>query len=110
MGKHSWKYDFRIKDSEDRDRHYVSHLYFPSFNGNNEDFANYRYTAMNLKSQCGPKGYKYIAPRLISKFKGAMVEDVRSMELNSADYQVSIGVELLLAFIRTTLNIRELDL
>ena len=64
---------------------------------------------MNLKSQCGPTDYKYIAQRLISNFKGAMVEYVRSMELNSADYQVPNGVELLLAFIRTLLNIRELD-
>ena len=56
--KHYWKYDFRIKDSEDRDRPYVSHLDFPSFTGNTADFANYRYTAMNLKSQCGPTDYK----------------------------------------------------
>ena len=39
-----------------------------------------------------------------------MSDDVRSMELSSADYLVPDGVELLLAFIRKRLNIRELDL
>ena len=39
-----------------------------------------------------------------------MSDDVRSMELNSADYAVPDGVERLLAFIKNRLNIRELDL
>ena len=39
-----------------------------------------------------------------------MSDDVRSMELNSADYAVPDGVERLLAFIKKRLNIRELDL
>ena len=46
--KPSWKHDH----SEDRDRPYLSHLDFPTFNGNQEDFATYRYTVMNLESQC----------------------------------------------------------
>ena len=61
-GKNSWKDDH----TEDRDRPYLSHLDFPTFNGNNEDYATYRYTALNLKSQCGTKDHKYLAPRLIS--------------------------------------------
>ena len=105
-GKNSWKDD----RTEERDRPYLSHLDFPSFNGNKEDFATYRYTVLNLKAQCGTKDHKYLAPRLISNFKGAMSDDVRSMEMNSSDYLVSDGVELLLAFIRKRLNIRELDL
>ena len=105
-GKSSWKHDH----SEDRDRPYLSHLDFPTFNGNKEDFATYRYTVMNPKSQCGTRDHKYPAPRLISNFKGAVSDVVRSMELNSADYAVPDGVERLLAFIKKRLNIRELDL
>ena len=102
----SWKPDH----SEDRDRPYLSHLDFPTFNGNKEDFATYKYIVANLKSQCGPRDHKYLAPRLISNFKGAMSDDVRSMELNSAEYATPDGVERLLAFIKKRLNIRELDL
>ena len=65
---------------------------------------------MNLKSQCGTKDHKYLAPRLISNFKGAMSDDARSMELNAAEYLIPDGVEKLLAFIRKRLNIRDLDL
>ena len=39
-----------------------------------------------------------------------MIDDVRSMELNSVDYLVPDGIERLLAFITRRLNIRELDL
>ena len=39
-----------------------------------------------------------------------MSDDVRSMELNSADYLVPDGIERRLAFIKRRLNIRELDL
>ena len=39
-----------------------------------------------------------------------MIDDVRSVELNSANYLVPDGVEQLLTFIRKRLNIRELDL
>ena len=65
---------------------------------------------LNLKSQCGSRDHKFLAPRLVSNFKGAMSDDVRSMELNSSEYQVPDGVERLLAFIKRRLNIRELDL
>ena len=43
----SWKPD----NTEDRDRPYLSHLDFPTFNGNKEDFATYKYIVANLKSQ-----------------------------------------------------------
>ena len=65
---------------------------------------------MNLKSQCGPRDHKYLAPRLISNFRGAMSYDVRSMEWNSAEYLVPDGIERLSALIKKRLNIRELDL
>ena len=65
---------------------------------------------MNLKSQCSVKDHKYLAPRLISNFKGAMSEDARSMELNAAGYMVLDGVEKLLEFIRKRLHTRDLDL
>ena len=96
--------------SEDRDRPYLSHLDFPTFNGNKEDFANYKYIVTNLKAQCGPRDHKYLAPRLISNFKGAFSDDVRSMDLNSPEYKTPDGVERLLAFVKKRLNLRELDL
>ena len=65
---------------------------------------------MNLKSQCGTKDHKYLAPRLISHFKGAMHDDARSIELSAADYLDLDGVEKLLASIWKMLNIRDLDL
>ena len=55
---------------------------------------------MNLKSQYGTTDHTYLAPRLISNFKGAMSDDARSMELNAGDYMLPDGVEQLLAFIR----------
>ena len=42
----SWKYEH----SEDRDRPHLSHLDFPTFNGNKEDFTNYKQLVTNLKS------------------------------------------------------------
>ena len=65
---------------------------------------------MNLKSQCSTKDHKYLAPRLISNFKGAMSDDARSMEFNAGDDLLPDGVEKLLAFIRKRLKIRDLDL
>ena len=53
---------------------------------------------------------RYLAPRLISNFTGTMSDDTHSIELNAGDYLVDDGVELLLNFIRTRRNIRDLDL
>ena len=88
----------------------VSHLEFPKFDGRTEAYASYKYQVMNLKSQCAPKDYKYLAPRLISNFTGDMSEDARAMELNGIDYQVEDGVEQLLALIRKRLHITGLNL
>ena len=95
---------------QERDRPYIAHLEFPTFDGRKEAFNDYRYTVRNLLAQCVPKDHKYLAPRLISNFKGAMSDDVRSMELNSSDYLTEDGVERLLDFIKKRLNIRDLDL
>ena len=65
---------------------------------------------MNLKSQCDPQDYKYLAPMLISNFIGAMSEDARAMGLHISDYQVDGGVENLLALIRQRLHITDLNL
>ena len=83
---------------------------FPTFDGKEEHYADYKYMVTNLNSQCGKKGHKYLAPRLISNFKGSMSEDARSMGLSAADYMTPDGVERLLEFIRKRLNIRDLDL
>ena len=65
---------------------------------------------MNLKAQCAPQDYKYLAPRLISNFIGAMSEDARAMDLHRSDSQVDDGVEKLLALIRQRLHITDLNL
>ena len=92
------------------DRPYISHLDFPKFDGRKEEYSNYQYAVMNLKSQCTTKDYKYLAPKLISNFTGSMSEDARAMELLGTDYQVHDGVERLLTFIRKRLHITDLGL
>ena len=88
----------------------MSNLDFPTFNGNKEDFANYKQLVTNLKAQCSQRDHKYLAPQLISNFKGALSDAFRSMELNAAEYYTPDGVERLLDFIKRRLDIRELDL
>ena len=65
---------------------------------------------MNLKSQCAPRDYKYLAPKLISNFTGSLSEDARAMELNGIHFQVDDGVEQLLDFLRKRLHITDLSL
>ena len=103
----NWKSN-NWKSNEDRP--YISHLDFPKFDGRKEEYSNYQYAVMNLKSQCTPKDYKFLAPKLISNFTGSMSEDARAMELLGSDYQVHDGVERLLAFIRKRLHITNLGL
>ena len=80
----SWN-KWETREDTKRDRPYISHLEFPTFDGRKESYAAYRYQVMNLKSQCAPKDYKYLAPILISNFTGVMGEDARAMELNGID-------------------------
>ena len=56
------------------------------------------------------KDHKYLAPRLISNFKGSLKEDVLTMELDANEYLVPVAIEKLLAFLKKRLNIRELDM
>ncbi len=65
---------------------------------------------MNLKSQCTPQDYKYLAPKLIACFTGAMRDDAKAMDLNATEFQVSDGVEQLLKLIRKRLHITDLSL
>ena len=65
---------------------------------------------LNLKSQCAPKDYKYLAPKLIANFTGSMQDDARAMELLGEDFLNDDGVEQLLSFIRKRLHITELNL
>ena len=101
LGWSSWK-DWRASDwkHEDAkfDRPYISHLEFPKFDGRREEYSNYQYAVMNLKSQCAPRDYKYLAPKLISNFTGSMSEDARAMELQSSEFLVHDGVGKLRAF------------
>ena len=106
----NWKTTGWSDNSDKFDRPYISHLDFPKFDGRREEYSNYQYAVMNLKSQCAPRDYKYLAPKLISNFTGAMSEDARAMELLGSDYQVDDGVDQLLAFIRKRLHITDLNL
>ncbi len=106
----NWK-DYRWKsDGPKTDRPYISHLFFPKFDGRREDFPEYQYAALNLKSQCTPQDYKYLAPKLIACFTGAMRDDAKAMDLNATEFQVSDGVERLLKLIRKRLHITDLSL
>ena len=88
-------WDHNWKEYHTRDRPYLSHLDFPKFDGRREGYADYRYQALNLKSQCSHRDHTYLAPKLISNFTGAMSDDARSMDINSSDYLVGDGVERL---------------
>ena len=105
-----WNWEQTSWNLEAKDRPRLSNLNFPTFNGNKEDFANYKQLVTNLKAQCSQRDHKYLAPQLISKLKGALSDTVRSMELNAAEYYAPDGVERLLDFIQKRLDIRELDL
>ena len=65
---------------------------------------------MNLKPQCGSRGYIFLAPRFVANFTGAMKEDARAMEFLSTDYMVDDGVDKLLAFIRKRIHNTDLVL
>ena len=67
------------RDDDDRDRPYLSHFAAPTFDGKKDNYAEYAYTVLNLKSQCGSKHHIYLAPRLISNFKGTMRDDACSI-------------------------------
>ena len=95
---------------EKEERPYISHLDFPKFDGKKESYPNYQYVVLNLKSQCAPKDYKYLAPKLIANFTGSMQEDARAMELLGQDFLNDDGVEQLLLFLRKRLHITDLNL
>ena len=105
----NWRSSSWNKD-EKYDRPYISHLDFPKFNGKKEEFHNYQYAVLNLKSQCAPKDYKFLAPKLIANFTGSLEEDARAMELLGSDFQDDEGVEKLLDFLRKRLHITDLSL
>ncbi len=105
-----WK-DHRWKSDDPKyDRPYISHLDFPKFDGRREEYSSYKYAVLNLKSQCVPRDYKYLAPKLIAHFTGSMSDDAKAMELSATDFQVDDGVEQLLRFIRKRLHITDLNL
>ena len=51
------------QSDEKYERPYISHLDFPKLDGRKEEYANYQYAVLNLKSQCAPKDYKYLPPK-----------------------------------------------
>ena len=63
-----------------------------------------------LKSQCAPRDYKVLAPKLLASFTGSLDDDAKSMDLQPSDYQTDECVEKLLAFIRKRINITDLSL
>ena len=46
----------------------INENYVHKFDVRKEAYASYKYQVMNLKSQCAPTDYKYLAPKLISNF------------------------------------------
>ena len=103
-----WESEWQPFEKEERP--YISHLDFPKFDGKKESYPNYQYAVLNLKSQCAPKDYKYLAPKLIANFTGSMQEDARAMELLGQDFLVDDGVEQLLLFLWKRLHITDLNL
>ena len=95
------------KDWDDRSRPYLSHLTIPEFNGSPDGYHRYKYLVQNLKSQISPKDLKYLAPSLISKFKGPLLDDFQRQELDSSVYAVDTGVDDLLAYLRKRINIKD---
>ena len=61
---HGWHAPSWKNDGEKPDRPYISHLDFPKFDGKREEYSNYQYAVVSLKSQCAPRDYKYLAPKL----------------------------------------------
>jgi len=102
-GNNPWAFSPYEKDTKP----YLSHIVFPSYDGTPSRFLQYRYEVTNLKSQCSPQDYKYLAPRLISNFRGSLQEDCQRMELKSGDYQTEDGIERLLKFIQKRINLTD---
>ena len=65
---------------------------------------------MNLRGQCAPKDWKYVAPMLIAKFKGTLKDDCQHVEFDSTKYRCETGVEDLLEYLRVRLNITDLQI
>ena len=60
------------------DRPYLIHITFPSFDGATHKFDDYKYDVHQLRYQCGPNDYKFLAPKLIAQFQGALKDDFRN--------------------------------
>ena len=56
-------------ESQSWQRPYLSHITFPSFDGNAQDFAKYKYEARGLRNQCSPNDYRYLVPQLVAQLK-----------------------------------------
>ena len=61
---HNWKTTGWNNNEDKFDRPYISHLDFPKFDGRREEYSNYQYAVMNLKSQCAPRDHKYLTPQV----------------------------------------------
>ena len=59
----SWRSDSRRTEE---DRPYINHRTFPQFDGAPNNCESYRWEVLNLKYQCTPRDFKFLAPKLIS--------------------------------------------
>ena len=50
-----WNQGWWKRNDDERDRPYLSHLVFPTFDGKRQEYSTYKYDVMNLKSQCSEK-------------------------------------------------------
>ena len=64
----------------------------------------YRYDMQTLKHQCGPRGYKFLAPKLIARFTGHIKDDFRNIEMGISRFTNPHGVEQLLSYLKERLH------
>ena len=91
----SWYSASTWKDAQ-QDRPNLNHVTFPSFDGAVSKFDAYQYDIKQIRWQCGPNGYKFIAPKLISQFQGSLKDDFRNAETDIEHFATDDGVEKLI--------------
>ena len=75
---------------EERDKPMLSHIEWPTFDGNANKFHTYKYAIQNLLAQVSTKDYKYLVPRLAAHVTGSLRADLERIEFNAMDYQVQM--------------------
>ena len=101
----SWNHNWNWQ--EERDKPMLSHIEWPTFDGNANKFHTYKYAIQNLLAQVSTKDYKYLVPRLVANVTGSLREDLERIEFNAMDYQVQNGVDMWIQFLQKRINITD---